>query len=132
MKRLITLMLLLFLLLVFTGAKQVDTNVYMPEMKVTVENSTARYENPIEDFKPLYKGKMLTKAVGNPDIIKLGYYKIDVKQGEPKLNTDLMIKDVKGGTEYYIIQFKGRASDSYKEMVRGYRAVRETDKQFIR
>ncbi len=54
MKRLITVMLLLSLLLVFTGAKQADTNVYMPEMKVTEENNTVRYENPLEDFKPLY------------------------------------------------------------------------------
>ncbi|MCK4523904.1 S8 family serine peptidase, partial [candidate division WOR-3 bacterium] len=122
MKRLITVMLLLSLLLVFTGAKQADTNVYMPEMKVTEENITARYENPIEDFKPLYKGKMLTKTVGNPDIIKLGFYSIDVKQGEPKLNADLMLKDVKGGSEYYIIQFKGKASDNYKETIRSYGA----------
>lgn len=118
MKRLTTLMLLVTMLFVFSGASKAVNNTAPIDVKITVENSTARYENPLKDFAPSYKGKMLTKSQRNPDIIKLGYFSIDVNKGEPKLNPEFLTKNTKDTYDYYIIGFTGKMQDSYKDAIK--------------
>ena len=122
MKRLITGMLLVAMLFVFMGAKIADNSTAPLDIQVTIENNTARFENPLKDFAPSYKGKMLTKSQNNTNIVKLGYYTMDVTKGEPKLNPDFLIKETKGAADYYIIVFEGGMKDSYKNTIEGYGA----------
>ena len=118
MKRVMTLMLLVAMLFVFSGAAKAVNNTTPIDVKVTVENNTARYENPLKDFSPSYKGKMLTKSQRDANIIKLGYYSIDVTKGEPKLNPEFLSRDTKDTYDYYIIGFNGKMQDSYKDAIK--------------
>lgn len=125
MKRLLTVLLLVAMLVVFSSAKSVDAGKVNPAETVNIENNTARFENPLQDFGPSYKGKTLVKATKNPNLIHLGYNDIDVRQGEPEISADFRADNAKGTSNYYIVQFTGPVQESYKDLLKSYNVVFE-------
>ncbi len=121
MKRIITLVLLFALIFVFVHAKKMETFIN------PVQNTNkASFENPLKDFGTSYiKGKVLPKAMKNKDMLYLGYYKINVQEGEPKIREDLRKTESKSGEQYYIVQFNGPVMENYKDILKSNGVVFE-------
>lgn len=125
MKRLLTVLLLVAMLSVFSSAKKVDVNSVNPSENINIENNTARFENPLQDFGPSYKGKTLVKATKDLNVIHLGFNNIDVRSGEPEIAAEFRADNVKSTSNYYIVQFTGPVQESYKDLLKSYNVVFE-------
>ncbi len=120
MKRFITVLLLVSLILLFAGAKSVNNKATVVEnIAPSMDNGT--YFNPLADgFKSITKGKEMVKAMKDPNILHLPYHDFDVRNGEPNIPSELKAKLTKDGTNYYILKFSGPVLEKYKSELSNY------------
>lgn len=119
MKKVLSLVLLLSLLILFTGAKSFSQKSV--DLKSAPVMNEGNFVNPLADgFKSVVKGKEMVKSLKDPNIIHLPYHDFDVRNGEPNIPSDLRAKSSKDGWNYYIIKFSGPVLEKYKSELSNY------------
>uniref|UniRef100_A0A7C3N9R1 T9SS type A sorting domain-containing protein n=1 Tax=candidate division WOR-3 bacterium TaxID=2052148 RepID=A0A7C3N9R1_UNCW3 len=118
MKRILTVLLLVSIILLFVGAKSTTKDVVTTSLP-TMDNGSVT--NPLADgFKSVTKGKEMVKAMKDPNWVHLPYHDFDVRNGEPNIPSDLKAKLTKDGTNYYILKFSGPVLEKYKSELSNY------------
>ncbi len=119
MKKILNLMLLLSLLILFTGAKSFSQKSV--DFNTSPVMNEGNFVNPLADgFKSVVKGKEMVKSLKDPNIIHLPYHDFDVRNGEPNIPSDLRAKSSKDGWNYYIVKFSGPVLEKYKSELSNY------------